>query len=353
MVSLLPNPEQAQLVNAVTTFLESELPVGRLHASDPTSGEAKNWKAVAELGWFGLSLDEEMGGSGLGLVESVLLFRTFGRHLLSPSILATTLACRLAADGGRRDIAGRLLAGEARAAIAQARFGAVDGGCSEGEYWLIDATAAEWIVLWDEAGAALYPKAAFSLSEVEPALDWTLPLQRGALADAAATIWAASECSALSRQATLLVAAMLVGVAEGARDLAVAYAKIREQFGHPIGAFQAVKHRCADMAVLAEAAWAQTAYAALSEEYGGQNGGFDVRAARILAADAAIKNGEANIQVHGGIGFTADADPHLFVKRAHVLNQIGGDLRHHQRRLLAEPMPYQRTDFKTETANDT
>ncbi len=336
MVSLLPNPDQLQLVESVTGFLAAELPLARLHAADPAAGEARAWQAMADLGWFGLNIDEDLGGSGLGLAESALIFRAFGRHLLSPSVLATAIAARLAAQAGRPDLLTALLAGKSRAAIAQARGGAVIGKESDGGFWLIDAAVADWIVLWDDRGVALLQKAAFTLAAPEAGLDWTLALQKGELNKGAATIWAGDQAALLARQANLLVTAMLVGVSEGARDMGVAYAKVREQFGQPIGAFQAVKHHCANMAVLSEAAWAQTAYSAVRETEG-QDAGFDITAARILAADAAIRNGETNIQVHGGIGFTADADPHLFVKRAHLLNQVGGDLRHHQRRLLAEP----------------
>jgi alkylation response protein AidB-like acyl-CoA dehydrogenase len=117
--------------------------------------------------------------------------------------------------------------------------------------------------------------------------------------------------------------------------MGVAYAKIREQFGQPIGGFQAIKHHCADMAARAEAAYSASVFAALSVVAGRSDATFQAASARIVAADAAIRNAATNIQVHGGIGFTAECDANLFLKRAHLLEKIGGATRG-QQRLLAE-----------------
>ena len=111
------------------------------------------------------------------------------------------------------------------------------------------------------------------------------------------------------------------------------------QFGKPIGVFQAVKHKCADMAVRCEAALSQTLYASLSVREARADARLQTSAAKALAADAAIKNGRATIQVHGGYGVTAEYDPHLYVKRAHVLERILGDTNQHLRQVLAEPAP--------------
>ena len=119
--------------------------------------------------------------------------------------------------------------------------------------------------------------------------------------------------------------------------MAVDYAKLREQFGRPIGAFQATKHRCADMAVRAEAAWCQTVLAALAAARGQTDAGFHAAAASIVAARAAIDNAEQNVQLHGGIGYTMECDAHLYLKRAHLLERTLCGVRAGQKRLLAEP----------------
>ena len=120
------------------------------------------------------------------------------------------------------------------------------------------------------------------------------------------------------------MAAQLVGVAEATRDQAVDYAKVREQFGQPIGAFQALKHRCADMAVQAELAYAQTFLAGLFELHAQTDSVFQGAAARVLAGEAALDNARSAIQIHGAIGFTWECDVHWLLKRAHLLRQLGG-----------------------------
>ena len=122
---------------------------------------------------------------------------------------------------------------------------------------------------------------------------------------------------------------MQSGIAEAERDMGARYAIDREQFGRPIGAFQAVKHRVADTAIRAEAAWSQTAVAALRVAAGEGGAQFQASSAKVVATDAAIRNGRDTIQNHGAIGFTAEHDAHLFLKRAHVLDHVLGDTRTH------------------------
>ena len=130
---------------------------------------------------------------------------------------------------------------------------------------------------------------------------------------------------------------MLVGIAEAARDQAAAYAVERMQFGKPIGVFQAVKHRCADMAVRCEAGWSQTCYAALALRDGERDAAFQVSVAKHLAGEAAEENAAANVQIHGGYGYTTEYDAHVLVKRAQVLRALAGAPRWHLRRVLDAP----------------
>lgn len=120
----------------------------------------------------------------------------------------------------------------------------------------------------------------------------------------------------------LLVAAFSVGCADAARDMAADYAKLRQQFGRPIGWFQALKHICSDMAVRAAVARSQLYYAACAFDAGEADAAFHLAAAKRLADQAALDNGRANIQVHGGIGVTDEAAPQLCLKRAHLLQFI-------------------------------
>jgi alkylation response protein AidB-like acyl-CoA dehydrogenase len=128
-------------------------------------------------------------------------------------------------------------------------------------------------------------------------------------------------------------------MAEATRDMAVEYAKTRQQFGKAIGSFQAIKHLCADMAIRAEAAVCQVIFAALVESERRAGARFHSVAARLVAVEAALQNAAQNIQVHGAIGFTAEAEAHLFIKRAHVLEQLWGNTRQQRRQMLAVEMP--------------
>jgi acyl-CoA dehydrogenase-like protein len=133
-----------------------------------------------------------------------------------------------------------------------------------------------------------------------------------------------SDVGALRRAATVLVAAEAVGVAERTVEMSVDYGKVRQQFGKPIGSFQAIKHRCADMAVRAEVARSAVIYAAVAVRDGERDADFLVHAAKLLASTAAVTNATDNIQNHGGMGYTWEADAHLYLKRARMLEQTFG-----------------------------
>jgi hypothetical protein len=140
----------------------------------------------------------------------------------------------------------------------------------------------------------------------------------------------------IGRRVSLLIAAQMSGMADATRDMAVEYAKLREQFGKPIGAFQAIKHMCSDMAIRAEAARALVVYAAANADAGAADAGLDIAAAVLVAADAALKNAAINIQIHGGFGFTAECNAHHFLKRATVFERMAG-LRGREAALLSQP----------------
>jgi alkylation response protein AidB-like acyl-CoA dehydrogenase len=131
----------------------------------------------------------------------------------------------------------------------------------------------------------------------------------------------------------LIDAAALVGLAQAALDMAVEYAGVREQFGRPIGSFQAVKHHCANMALAARCACDQVSFAAIALDDGRDDAPLQVESAFFVAGSAAIENCGKNIQVHGGIGFSEEAAPHRLLKRARVLVQIAGGLEAALRRI--------------------
>ncbi|MBV1918352.1 MAG: acyl-CoA/acyl-ACP dehydrogenase [Sphingomonadaceae bacterium] len=300
IVDLIPDEDQSAIEDGIVSFLADVLPVERLRNDSAHAGaaEAAVWSQLCELGLFGLGLTEEQGGLGLGLGEEALVARAFGRHLISPCVLAQLCAPHLALDEATRDA---LVSGEQRAAFAIA-----DG-------YVVDGAGAQWIVVMGPDGASLESRSSLTLSETNGGLDHTLLFEKleggGGKRDSALRI-------------EILIAAYLVGVSQAATDMAVEYAKIREQFGQAIGAFQAIKHICADMATRAAAADAQMLYAATVFGHGEDDAG-EAAAARLLARDAGLQNSKANIQTHGGMGFTDECDAHLFLKRAMVMDMLG------------------------------
>jgi alkylation response protein AidB-like acyl-CoA dehydrogenase len=329
MVDLIASPEQREIADSVATFMRDELPLSRLRPSGKTARERDPaaWRRIAELGWFGIALGEAQGGAGYSVTEEMLVAAELGRGLASPSLIAAIIGARIAAEGGDAKLAAEIVGGTRTVACATATGAATLGATCDGEFYLVDAAGADFIVAWDDGGAALLPRTAFSAVTTAISMDEAVTLEHGTLAKARAAIWLPVAKVAVPRRMRLLLAAQLVGIAEATRDMAAAYAKIREQFGQPIGAFQAIKHMCADNAARAEAARSQVTFAALSEQEGRADVDFQLSAALVVALDAGFKNARANIQIHGGIGFTYECDANLFLKRTHLLNVLLGGQR--------------------------
>jgi alkylation response protein AidB-like acyl-CoA dehydrogenase len=183
----------------------------------------------------------------------------------------------------------------------------------------------------------LFDKTQFSSLSSRLGMDSHMRLLRARLDGGTPIALADSATSLDHARANLLIAAYATGVAEAALGGAVEYAKVREQFGKLIGSFQAVKHKCADMAIAAEVASCQAAFASVILAKGDAQSRFHALAARIVAVDAALKNGATGIQVHGAIGFTAEVDAHLYVKRAHLIDFMGGDQRVQKGQFISAP----------------
>ncbi|MGW2647014.1 acyl-CoA dehydrogenase family protein [Streptomyces sp. NPDC001393] len=241
------------------------------------------WRVLGDAGFFALRLPEADGGVGLGLPEAVLVFEEAGRALLPGPLVATHLAA-----------------------------GTVPGAATgETVVATVDGELVEWLEAADvvRGGAT----GAVPLRSVDP----LTPLHR---LPAAPHRKAAEPTlgSFASPVASLLTAAEQLGTAVRVLEMAVQHARTREQFGRPIGAFQAVKHLCADLLVRTETARVAVYAAAVTGD------AADVAAARLLADEAAVRGARDCLQVHGGMGFTWEADVHLHLKRAWVRARRGG-----------------------------
>ena len=266
------------------------------------------WRELAQAGVFGLRVPEEAGGVGLGMVESALVFEELGRHLVPGPLVGTELAtvCGLVA------------------ADAEHVVGVVDRSAAPIMVEYFDDL--DRILVLDPAGIWSVAPADVAVERIKRPLDPLTPMCRvtGPLPSGEQVGDAAASCQ-LWLEGAVLTSAFLVGAAQAATDLAVDYAKQREQFGRPIAGFQAVKHLLADMQARTTAAQAAVyAAAATLDDPSVGDVARAVAAAKITAGQAAVHAGRDGIQVHGGMGFTWEVPAHLYLKRAQLLNTTFG-----------------------------
>lgn len=329
-MDLLPSEEQKQIVSACLNFLENELPVDRIHhVNDSNPLITHEWLAkMAELGWFGLGIGDAQGGVGYGLKEEVLLFVELGRFLVSPAVLGSVIGAHLATQAGNQQLASAIIAGKKLIAVAVPTHKQKPdiAATVSGEFYVFEGHDADLVLFASEQGLALVEKNAIAVFQDLPCMDEKIRMALVSLDRTVSQAYVKADEQHIYLRGVLLAAAMLLGIAEATRDRSVAYAKIREQYGKPIGAFQAIKHYCAEMAVKCESVTSLLYHAAivLQDPAGayGENYQFDTRAAKILAAHAAQDNANTAVQIHGGMGFTQEMDIHLFVKRAHIMDQL-------------------------------
>ncbi len=341
-MDLLPNDEQLEIIEQSAAFLGDTLPVRRLQDLE-SPGELlsdQTWQSIAELGWFGLGLGEDQGGIGFSLAEETLLVREIGRAVGPPSLLATLLAARVAALAGVDDLRDALVGGSARAAFAEnLSGGATISRRLSGEFHLFDPQGADYLIAVGSEGAALFAASAASAATPSECVDDSVSMSIVQLDDVPALAFVSSANDDIYTRATVLTAALLVGLAEAVRDDAVSYATERMQFGKPIGVFQAIKHPCADMAVRCEAALSQTLMASLHTRDGLADATLQAASAKVVASSAALRGSMANVQIHGGYGFTTEYDAQRFVKRSHVFDVLAGSGRSRLGDVLAAPAP--------------
>lgn len=288
--------DQRQILDAAAAMLETGYPISRLR-----DGTRDDLAPLAEFGAFTLSAAESEGGAGFSLVEEALVHVLLGRHLVSTRALATSVAGRL--EGGTE--------GKSICAAIPVEDGAV---------LLIEPEGTRQAVVFGQQRLALVELEA--AGEPVTGLGHGVPLAR--LEPGSYRTLAESDGGRPVLVADLLVSAQLLGVAQAARDLAVSYAQIRRQFGRPIGSFQAIKHHCADMAIAAEMLSSQLDMAAIACRDERPDAAFQVASLRLLAPKVALANARTCIQIHGGIGFSDEADAHRFLKQAHILSRLGG-----------------------------
>jgi len=359
------NDEQQQIRATAREFLANRYKPERIRELTETDRgfEEADWREMVELGWPGLALPEEHGGQGLGIVELAVVFEEMGYALApSPLLSNTVVGLALALCGSEQQKAeflAPLAAGQRRATPAlvdagtsgaigefemEARAG--DGGVVlDGEKVLVlDAEAADLLLVATADGRRhLVDRDQSGVSLVgEPSIDLTRRFYsvgfEGVEVPAARTLPAdGPDYLAVLQRICVALAAESTGIAQRTMEMAVQYAKERQQFGRPIGSYQAVSHRCAQMLLETESARSATYYAAWAADASPPQLPLAASMAKAYASDAGWRVAGASLQVHGGIGFTWEHDLHLWLKRARVNAALFGDA-HWHRELVAGEM---------------
>ena len=362
-------PDQTLLKNSARAFLDEHCKPAtvRLLWDDSRGESPAMWKEMAQLGWLGLSLPEAHGGSGLGMVESALLLEELGRAAYPgpywPTMLVATAVAEAGSEAQQKRWLGAIAAGDARGTVAfldtdldWAPAAVATRAEKRPEGWTLSGT--KRYVAWGHvADVLLVPARAaegVSLFLVDPTasgLTWSpvqtmdpgtrlahLTLDRVPVRseDRLGRPGAGPEgLAGLLRRGAVGAAAEMPGAARRCLDMAVGYAKVREQFGQPIGSFQAIRHKCSDMLLETENSHSAVYYAAWALDAGAEDAALAASIAKSYVGEASRKVCGEAIQVHGGIGFTGEYDLHMYFKRAKALEAQYGDAEYHCELILA------------------
>ena len=339
--------EQRALREAARAFLEREASVAYARAmmNDALGYKPAVWRKMAELGWMGLPFPEDAGGVGMGFTALAILLQEMGRVVLPGPYLSTVLAGLAVLDAGseeqRKELLPAIAAGEVRwaASLSDTRVESAPSGDAfvlNGEArYVTDGATADRIVV--AAGGELFVPGGDGLSATQVELmDATRKVAHVRFGDAPAERLGEGDRAAadgLLDKAYVALAAEMLGGAERVVELSVEYAKQRVQFDRPIGSFQAVKHRAADMLLDVESLRNAVSYAAWAIEREHPDASIAASMAKAYASDAYRRVASSGIQVHGGIGFTWEHDMHLYFKRAKASEVALGSAEWHRERL--------------------
>jgi alkylation response protein AidB-like acyl-CoA dehydrogenase len=368
------NQEQELLRATARKFLETECTSEfvRARMAEPAGVTDQFWATLAEQGWLGLIYPEEFGGAGLGFVDLTVLMEEMGRAVMPGPFFSTVLLGGLAileagSAAQKKEWLGKISAGEARATLAftepNARWDAAavtvtarDAGgaftLSGTKLFVLDAHLADVLVVVARTREGQRPEEGLSLFLVPrtargvdvkllPTMDQTRKLCEVTFADVAVRADALlgpkdGAWGPLARvldRATVALCAEMCGGAQRVLDMTTEYAKIRVAFGKPIGAYQGVKHKAADMLVEIENAKSLTYYAAWAMDENVPEAPLAASMAKAYVSDAYRRAAGTGIQLHGGIGFTWEHDLHLYFKRAKSSEFTFGDATWHRERV--------------------
>lgn len=358
-MNLLLDDEQQLIVDSAISFLADASPMVRVRAVSETADGIDHalWRGMGDMGWCGVHLPEDVGGLGLGWIELILLQEQLGRHLacvpfFESIVMAAKTLRELPDSAEAQALLPQLASGALRAVLAMPpetdvalalAHASPDGWRLDGCWPQVSAAGSADILLLparSATGELLLFAVGKGLTGLQVQAVTTVDAtRRGATVHAQELALPASAClargaklgAALERVrclAAIALAAEQVGVAQQCLDLTLAYTAQRSQFGKPIAGFQAVKHRCAQMLVMVEAARSAVYGAACMADATTDAATLLLYAAqaRLEATEAAQFCARESIQLHGGVGFTWEYDPHFYLRRSQANSQRLGSV---------------------------
>jgi alkylation response protein AidB-like acyl-CoA dehydrogenase len=325
--------DHALLRESVRRFLAERFDRAALRRLHDGKGGRFEISQLAELGWLALTAAEEHGGAGLGWLHAALLAEELGRALFPHPVSASILAAELAARAGEGALVGQIARGELRAALV---FDLEEGVPAGVDVVLARSMAAAGVDAW--VGIDLREGGVERTAE--RSVDPTRPAERLRIAGARArrlAVDVAAADAALLPRALVLLAAESCGAAEVALAMTRDYACERQQFGRPIGSYQAVSHPIVNTLIEVEQARSLTLAAAAALDTGAEDVETLARMAKAAASEALTNATARGVQAHGGFGFTWDCDMHFYFRRAvHDRGALGDPL--HHRAFLAKAL---------------
>lgn len=363
--------ELIQLRDEARRFLASRCPpaVPRRILEGPEPYAAELWQAVAEMGWTGAAIPEEYGGVGLGRLAVCVIAEEIGRAVapipFSSSVyLATEALLLFGSEAQKQAYLPKLAAGELIGSFALAerpgtsdprkltaqvaggkltttKLAVPDGDIADFAVVAVNGGSGAWLYLVDLKSAGVTREAVVTIDPTRShaRIDFT-----GAAADPLPGSNSPETIRTLLDYAAVPMAFEQVGGAQAALDMGNAYAKERFAFGRPIGSFQGIKHKLADMYIQVEMARSNAYYGAWAVHTNAAELPIAASVARIAACDAGWFVTKENIQTHGGMGFTWQMDCHLYYRRAKLLSLALGGTREWKQRLISELRARNTTD---------
>jgi alkylation response protein AidB-like acyl-CoA dehydrogenase len=347
---------QEFLKDSARKFFTGECPIAEVRRlmETETAYDVGLWSKIVDQGYTGIIFPEEYGGVGLGKVELILLMEETGRALLPGPFFSTVALAGVVIDAitspeKKKKYLAPICRGEARSTVAVLEGSAnwdpiaiqitgASGRLTGEKLFVPDAAVADFIVVGARDGVFVVDAKASGM-KIAPMKGMDLGRKLYTIQFNNTPAEKLGDAGALPCAFDVSTAALvgeMVGGMQRTLEISVDYAKMRKQFGKPIGMFQAVQHQCADMYLETESSRSAAYYAAWALEENAPDASVAVSIAKMYASDACRTVGNRGIQIHGGMGFTWENDLHLYYRRAKSSETMFGDATFHRERIARQ-----------------